>query len=86
LWRTAEDARAFAARPEHRAAACGLYQQRWQYSHFAAIWETTSSHDRVIFCPRCRAVTPAADGPCSGCGAGLLDPYQTHPHPGEATP
>jgi heme-degrading monooxygenase HmoA len=86
FWRTAEDARAFAARPEHRAAVRDLYQQRWQYSHFAAIWEMTSGHDRVIFCPRCQAAIPAADGRCSGCGAGLSDPYQAHPHPGAATP
>ena len=76
FWRTAQDARAFAARPEHRAAVRDLYQQRWQYSHFAAIWEMTSNHDRVIFCPRCQAVTPAATRRCSGCGAELLDAYR----------
>jgi hypothetical protein len=37
FWRTADDTRAFAARPEHRAAARDLYQQRSQYSHFAAV-------------------------------------------------
>ena len=76
FWRTAEDARAFAAQPEHHAAVRDLYQQRWQYSHFAAIWEMTSNHDRVIFCPRCRAVTPVADRQCSGCGVELLDVYK----------
>ena len=86
FWRTAEDARAFAARPEHRAAVRDLYQERWQYSHFAAIWEMTSSHDRVIFCPSCQAVTPAAGQRCRGCGAGLLDAYQAQPAPGAATP
>jgi heme-degrading monooxygenase HmoA len=77
LWRTADDARAFAARPEHRAAVRGLYQQRWQYSHFAAIWQMTTSHDRVIFCPRCHAVTPAAHQQCSGCGTELPSAYPT---------
>jgi ribosomal protein L40E len=86
FWRTAEDARAFAARPEHCAAVRDLYQQRWQYSHFAAIWEMTSSHNRVIFCPRCPAVTPAADQRCRGCGVRLLDAYQAQPQPGAATP
>ena len=76
FWRTAKDARAFAARPEHRAAVRDLYQQRWQYSHFAAIWEMTSNHDRVIFCPRCQAVTPVAARRCGGCDAELLDVYR----------
>jgi len=76
FWRTAEDARAFAARPEHRAAVRGLYQQRWQYSHFAAIWEMTTNHGRVVFCPSCQAVSPAADQRCGGCGAQLSDAYQ----------
>jgi len=77
FWRTADDARAFAARPEHRAAVRDLYQQRWQYSHFAAIWEMTASHDRVIFCPGCQAATPASQQRCSGCGAELFDAYRT---------
>lgn len=76
FWRTADHARAFAARPEHHAAVRGLYQQRWQYSHFAAIWEMTSNHDRVIFCPDCQAVTPAAHQRCSGCDAELSGAYQ----------
>lgn len=82
FWRTGKDATAFATRPEHRAAVRDLYQQRWQYSHFAAIWEMTSNHDRVIFCPRCQAVTPVADRRCSGCGAGLLDVYRAQPNAG----
>jgi heme-degrading monooxygenase HmoA len=76
FWRTAEDARAFAARPEHRAAVRDLYRQRWQYSHFAAIWEMTANHGRVTFCPSCEAVTPDADERCGGCGAELFDPYR----------
>ncbi len=36
LWRTAADAKAFAATPQHRAAVRDLYRQRWQYSHFSA--------------------------------------------------
>jgi len=77
LWRTAEDARAFAARPEHRAAVRDLYQQRWQHSHFAALWEMSGRHNRVIFCANCPAVTAAADRQCSGCGAELPGAYRT---------
>jgi heme-degrading monooxygenase HmoA len=75
LWRTAADARAFAATPEHRAAVRELYAQRWQYSHFAALWEMTANHDRMIFCTDCDAVTAASQGVCSGCGAALTDVY-----------
>ena len=76
FWRTADDARAFAARPEHRAAVRDLYQQRWQYSHFAAIWEMTANHGRQFFCQCCPAVTPAPERRCGGCGAELLDAYR----------
>jgi heme-degrading monooxygenase HmoA len=75
LWRTASDAKAFAATPQHRAAVRNLYEQRWQYSHFSAIWEMSANHDRVIFCTECDAVTPAAARRCSGCGAELVDTY-----------
>jgi uncharacterized paraquat-inducible protein A len=68
---------AFAARPEHRAAMRDLYQQRWQYSHFAAIWEMAANHDRVIFCRDCQAVTPASQQRCNGCGAELFEAYRT---------
>lgn len=88
LWRSADDARAFAERPEHRAAVRDLYQQRWQYSHFAAIWEISpkANHQRVIFCSSCQAVTPAAERRCAGCGAELFDPYRAQPEPSAATP
>ncbi len=79
LWRTADDARAFAATPEHRAAVRDLYGQRWQYSHFSAIWELTSHHGRIIFCDRCDGITPASAGICGTCGADLVD---VHRRPG----
>jgi heme-degrading monooxygenase HmoA len=75
LWRTAAHARAFAATPEHRAAVRDLYKQRWQYSHFSAIWEMTSNHDRVIFCTECESVTSAVERQCRGCGIELVDIY-----------
>ncbi len=75
FWRTAADARAFAATAEHRAAVRSLHEQRWQYSHFSAIWEMTSNHDRIIFCPQCDTTTPAAQRRCAGCGSAFVDPY-----------
>jgi heme-degrading monooxygenase HmoA len=73
LWRTADDARAFASSPRHRAAVRRLYTERWQYSHFSAIWEMTSNHGRLVFCDQCDAITPAGAGECQGCGVGLID-------------
>ena len=75
FWRTAADAHAFAATPEHRAAVRDLYRHRWQYSHFSALWEMTSNHGRMVFCTDCDAITPAADRCCAGCGAALVDIY-----------
>lgn len=77
FWRSAEDAKRFARTPEHRAAARHLYEQRWQYSHFSAIWEMSSNHGRVVFCTRCPAVTPASDRVCRGCRTELIDVYAT---------
>lgn len=76
LWATVADAEAFGASPEHRAAVKDLYQQRWQYSHFSAIWQTASNHDRVVFCDTCDAITPASARLCPDCGTTFLDPYQ----------
>ncbi len=78
LWRTADDARAFAATSQHRRAVRDLYQHRWQYSHFSALWEMSANHGRQIFCDRCDrcdAITPAVERACSGCGGALLDVY-----------
>lgn len=79
LWRTAADARSFAATPRHRAAVHDLYQHRWQYSHFSAIWEMTSNHGRLIFCDHCDGITAASERACTGCGAPLLDVYRRDP-------
>jgi hypothetical protein len=75
FWQTAADAKTFAATPQHGAVVRDLYQQRWQYSHFSAIWEMTANHGRVIFCADCDAITPAAEQRCGGCGTELVDVY-----------
>ncbi len=81
-WRTGADARSFAATPLHRAAVRDLYKQRWQYSHFSAIWEITHNHGRVIFCDKCEGITAASERVCSGCGAELTDIYRRAPNSG----
>lgn len=75
LWRTAADARHFAATPLHRAAVRDLMAERWQHTHFSAIWEVTSNHGRVIFCDGCEAVTKLPADACPKCGDALSDPF-----------
>jgi heme-degrading monooxygenase HmoA len=77
FWRTTQDAHAYFASEEHQAAMRELYRNRWQYSHFAGLWETTTPRQRVIFCQQCDGVTPAQDGHCVECGTELFDPYAT---------
>ena len=75
LWRTTEDAHAFFASDRHQAAMRELYRGRWQYSHFAGLWEMNTPRERVIFCEHCDGVTPATAGNCSSCGHELADPF-----------
>jgi hypothetical protein len=56
-----------------------LFQHRWAYSYFAALWEMTTLRQRVIFCQHCDGVTPATDRACEGCGAELFDPLPCEP-------
>jgi uncharacterized paraquat-inducible protein A len=57
-----------------------LFRHRWQYSHFAALWEMTTPRQRVIFCQQCEGVTPATEGVCRGCGNDLFDPFSIPSH------
>ena len=77
LWRTVADADAFFASDEHQAAMIGLYRERWQYSHFAALFEITSHRDRLIFCDHCDGITPMPAAECRGCGTALIDAHVT---------
>jgi heme-degrading monooxygenase HmoA len=80
LWHTPADAHAFFSSDEHQAAMRELYRHRWQYSHFAALWEMTTPRQRVIFCQQCDGVTPATDRVCAGCGTELFDPFAIPSH------
>jgi heme-degrading monooxygenase HmoA len=77
LWRTVADANAFFASEQHQAAMRDLYRERWQYSHFAALFETTSHRDRVIFCDECDGITPMPASECRECGTVLIDAHGT---------
>lgn len=75
LWRTPADAEEFFSSDEHQAAMRQLFRDRWQYSHFAALWKMITPRQRVIFCQQCDGVTPATDRVCVGCGTELFDPF-----------
>jgi heme-degrading monooxygenase HmoA len=75
LWHTPADAEAFFSSDEHQAAMRELFAHRWQYSHFAALWEMRTPRQRVIFCQQCDGVTPATDRLCVGCGTEVFDPF-----------
>ena len=57
-----------------------LYRERWQYTHFAGLWELTSPRQRVIFCQQCEGVTPATEDICRACGTELFDPFAIPSH------
>jgi heme-degrading monooxygenase HmoA len=82
FWRTTADAHAFFSSEEHQAAMRSLFEHRWQYSHFAGLWECGTPRERVIFCQQCDGVTPASAGVCGGCGSELFDPYGAVSHVG----
>lgn len=75
FWRTMAEAKAFAASSEHREAVQRLFRERWEYTHFAALWEMKANHGRIVFCEACDGITPVGQGACSGCGAGLTNIY-----------
>jgi heme-degrading monooxygenase HmoA len=80
FWRSTADAHAFFSSDEHQAAMKELFRNRWQYTHFAGLWEMAAPRQRVVFCRRCDGVTPATDPVCAGCGIELFDPFVSPSH------
>jgi len=80
FWRTIEDAHAFFSSDEHQAAMRELFRNRWQYTHFAGLWETAAPRQRVIFCQICDGITPSTETHCTKCGTELFDPYRSVSH------
>ncbi|GAA1929429.1 antibiotic biosynthesis monooxygenase family protein [Nocardioides marmoribigeumensis] len=74
-WRTVEDAHAFFDRPEHRAAMRRTFERRWNYTHFAGLWQAVSPHRRLFFCPACDGIVPSTESSCTTCGTALPDPF-----------
>jgi heme-degrading monooxygenase HmoA len=74
-WRSVEDAHAFFARPEHQSAMRSTFERRWNYTHFAGLWQQADRRQRLFFCQSCDGVSSAGEPTCPGCGSALPDPY-----------
>jgi heme-degrading monooxygenase HmoA len=75
LWRSTADAHAFFASADHRAAMRTTFERRWNYTHFAGLWEASAPRQRLFFCQECDGVTPSTQTRCTECGASLFDPF-----------
>jgi heme-degrading monooxygenase HmoA len=76
MWRTVEAAHEFFDRPEHRAAMRTTFEQRWNYTHFAGLWQVATPRQRLFFCQACAGITPSTEPSCTACGAPLVDPFR----------
>ena len=73
-WRSVEDAHAFFSSDEHQRAIRATFGGRWQYTHFAGLWQVGVPRQRHFFCQACDAVVPSTEPLCTGCGGALPDP------------
>jgi heme-degrading monooxygenase HmoA len=74
-WRSLEDAEAFFSSPEHQAAMRTSFAERWQYTHFAGLWQMAVPRGRTFFCQTCETAMPSTASHCPSCGDAFLDPY-----------
>ena len=75
LWHTIDDAHAFFACEEHQAAMRSAFEQRWNYTHFAGLWEAAGPLRRLFFCQSCDGITESGRDRCDACGVVLIDPF-----------
>lgn len=75
LWRSVEDAHAFFRSERHQAAMRETFRRRWNYTHFAGLWQVAAPKQRLFFCQSCDGITPSTASHCSACGAPLPDPF-----------
>jgi heme-degrading monooxygenase HmoA len=75
LWRSLDDAHAFFASDQHQAALRSTFERRWNYTHFAGLWEATTPRRRLFFCQACDGVIPSTESCCTTCGTPLFDPF-----------
>jgi heme-degrading monooxygenase HmoA len=74
FWRTLADAHAFFGSDAHQKAMRTSFERRWNYTHFAGLWEVAVPRPRIFFCQACDGITPSTESCCTGCGTPLFDP------------
>ncbi|HVU73874.1 MAG TPA: hypothetical protein VHE83_12995 [Mycobacteriales bacterium] len=75
LWRSAEDALAFARGPLHRELVREQRETPYEYSQFAGIYSAHTVSRRTFACPACRSTTAAPADRCGACGHPLDDGF-----------
>jgi hypothetical protein len=74
LWRTADQAVAFARGRAHMDAVEEQFADRNVYSQFAGVWTAHTIRPRRFFC-ECGHATPAPADTCAGCGERITDVF-----------
>ena len=75
LWRSAEDAVAFARGSQHQQLVAEQRRTPFEYSQFAGIWTAHVIGRRTFACPTCSAATASPSTSCPACGTPLDDGF-----------
>ncbi len=76
LWRSVEEAKAFASNTVHREAVSAMLRDRFEYTHFAGLWQQVEPRDRHVFCEKCGAESTMPIDHCSRCGNEVADVFR----------
>jgi heme-degrading monooxygenase HmoA len=75
FWRSVQDVAAFTVGPAHAAMVREQRENPFEYTQFAGVWTAHALGRRNLYCPGCRAATPAPARRCTICGDPLQDPF-----------
>jgi heme-degrading monooxygenase HmoA len=75
MWRSADDARAFARSDIHRQMVHEQITDPFERSQFAGIWTAHAVGRRMLYCDGCAAATAAPADRCPNCAKPLHDPF-----------
>lgn len=75
FWRTVEDAESYKSGAVHRAAMAGMYETKFEYTHFAGLFSPVSARPREVYCERCGAEAHMPIDACPACGNEIADVF-----------
>ena len=75
-WRSVADAKAFARSAAHRTAMEEMDRDRFEYTHFAGLWELVEQRERHSVCDACGASTTMPATACVSCGTEIADVFR----------